>query len=309
MPSHDPNVATKRKLLLRVNDELALDAGTCEDVEGAEGKELRIRPPKTTLFHQVLAYLEAKPDPPKRPARSIAAREGLAAAALILRWGSYLSVLLDPEKPLWREVRSPRTSRIHDAEMARINIEASAALAEWIDLSRADRQLYEQLLHRALRYLPMPLLRPSRQFRLRMKREIEPFLALANPTPASERELISAGSPEFLMRVQANAKAHPSRLFANTLLNIAWRNGPVESMHAGKSRGYLLDERRITREEEESLTAFSSERLGLGMELVEQLAQHRTGLSWPDQVLAFGLAQFAPRNWTLTERSRAIHLS
>lgn len=59
--------------------------------------------------------------------------EGVAAA-VILRWGSYLAVLLDHDKPIWPEVHSPRTSRISDEEMARINIEASAALAEWIDL-------------------------------------------------------------------------------------------------------------------------------------------------------------------------------
>ena len=35
-------------------------------------------------------------------------------------------------------VSSPAASRISDDEMARINIEASAALAEWIDLHRTD---------------------------------------------------------------------------------------------------------------------------------------------------------------------------
>jgi hypothetical protein len=42
--------------------------------------------------------------------------------------------------------------------MARISIEASAALAEWIDLLRTDRggSLYEQLVNRAVSYLPMP---------------------------------------------------------------------------------------------------------------------------------------------------------
>ena len=28
-------------------------------------------------------------------------REGVAAAAVILRWGSYLAVLLDRDKPVW----------------------------------------------------------------------------------------------------------------------------------------------------------------------------------------------------------------
>ena len=39
--------------------------------------------------------------------------------------------------------------------MARINIEASAALAEWIDLARADNDAYLQLVDRAIACLPM----------------------------------------------------------------------------------------------------------------------------------------------------------
>jgi len=117
---------------------LALDAGTCEEVRGAHGPERLIHPPTTTLFNQVLAYLRDKPDPPKRPSGSMVGREGVAAAALALRWGSYLAVLLDHDKPIWPQVDSPSTSRISDQEMARINIEASAALAEWIDIYRAE---------------------------------------------------------------------------------------------------------------------------------------------------------------------------
>jgi hypothetical protein len=49
------------------------------------------------------------------------------------------------------------SSRISDEEMARINIEASAALAEWIDIYRADpgRRQYTQLVDRAVYYLPI----------------------------------------------------------------------------------------------------------------------------------------------------------
>jgi len=105
-------MGTSERLRVHVNDELALDAGTCEEVSGPQGPEKLIRPPETTLFHQVLTYLRAKPDPPTRPSGSMVGREGVAAAALVLRWGSYLAVLLDREKPLWSEARSPSTSRI-----------------------------------------------------------------------------------------------------------------------------------------------------------------------------------------------------
>ena len=41
----------------------------------------------------------------------------------------------DCDKPLWGAVRAPTVSRISDDEMARINVEVSAAMAQWIDLS------------------------------------------------------------------------------------------------------------------------------------------------------------------------------
>ena len=51
------------RLCVRVNNELVLDAGRCEEITGPRGPEKLIRMPPTTLFRQVLAYLESKPDP------------------------------------------------------------------------------------------------------------------------------------------------------------------------------------------------------------------------------------------------------
>ncbi len=75
---------TTGQLRVRVNEELTLDAGTSEQVSGPAGPERLIRPPDTSLFHQVLAYLRAKPDPPRRPSGSMVGREGVAATALVL---------------------------------------------------------------------------------------------------------------------------------------------------------------------------------------------------------------------------------
>jgi hypothetical protein len=43
-------------------------------------------------------------------------------------------------------------SQIDDAEMARMNIEISAALAWWLTLRGADERRYWDLVHRALAY-------------------------------------------------------------------------------------------------------------------------------------------------------------
>ena len=172
-------MSRRGRLQVRVNAGLVLDAGTCQEASGPHGPEWLIHPPETTLFHQVLAYLRDKPDPPKRSSGAMVGGEGVAAAALVLGWGSYLAVLLDPDKPIWPEARSASTSRISDEEMARINIEASAALAEWIDLYRRDAggRLYTQLVERAIGYLPMP--------QKTSKVELSEFAALADSALAA----------------------------------------------------------------------------------------------------------------------------
>jgi hypothetical protein len=296
-------MGAREQLRVRVDAELVLDAGTCEEVSGPRGPERLIRPPASTLFHQVLAYLEAKPDPPNRPSGSMVGREGVAATALTVRWGSYLAVLLDHDKPLWPEVQSARTSRISDDEMARINIEASAALAEWIDIYREDpgRRLYEQLVNRAVAYLPMP--------KKTSKLTVTEFGALAQPEMAAR--VVEAADATRLERVRAEVERHPSRVLANALLNTAWRNGPVENIHAGDLRECPLDQRRIPPVEQRELMAFASERLALGMTVCLQFAMEQPRRPWPEQVLPYGLAEMllvTPSRWTLTEVSREVRL-
>jgi hypothetical protein len=296
-------LTARDRLEVRVNNELVLDAGTCEGVSGPHGPETLIRPPETTLFHQVLAYLKAKPDPPQRPSGSMVGREAVAAPALTVRWGSYLAVLVDHDKPVWPAVSLMGTSRISDEEMARINIEASAALADWIDLYRADPggRFYRQLVDRAVAYLPMP--------KRTSKLKAGTFATLADSKMASH--LVQATGTDRLARVRADAERYPSRLFANALVNVAWRNGPVENIHAGEFRGYPLDQRRVTPGEKRELMGFVSERLALGMTVCLQFAMEQPKRSWPEQVLPYGLASMmlvTPSGWTLTEASREVHL-
>jgi hypothetical protein len=250
--------------------------------------------------------LRQKPDPSKRPSGSVVGREGVAAAALVLRWGSYLAVLLDHDKPVWPEVNSPATSRISDEEMARINIEASAALAEWIDLYRADRggSAYEQFVNRAVEYLPMP------KKKSRMK--VTDVAALAEPGLASQLvDTFRASHASRLERVHADVERHPSRVLANAFVNTAWRNGPVESIHAGGYQGYPLEQRRVTPAEERDLVAFASERLAQAMSVCLLFSTEQPPRSWVDQVLPYGLDEqllITPWRWTLTEDSREVWL-
>jgi hypothetical protein len=187
--------------------------------------------------------------------------------------------------------------------MARINIEASASLAEWIDFYRADPggRLYEQLVNRAVSYLPMP--------KKTAKLKVAELAALASPELAER--VVQAADATRLERVRADAERYPSRILANALVNTAWRNGPVENIHAGNFRGYPLDQRRMTPAEERDLMAFASERLALGMTVCLQLATEQPRRPWSDQVLPYGLAEMlliTPSRWTLTESSRDVRL-
>jgi len=254
-----------------------------------------------TLFHQVMAYLRGKRDPPGRRPRLTLGREGVAAAAVVLRWGSYLSVLFDRDKPIWKAGRLNETSRISDGEMARISIESSAALAEWIDLRRSDdaAHLYARMVDRAIAYLAMP----QRTVSVRSGG----FMALTDA--GLGLHLVDALGSEHVEPARREAGRHASRVFANALINTAWRNGPIEGVHAGVGRGYSLVHRRVTWKEERSLMRAASEGLGLGMATCDRLEGEQPRRSWPEQVLPFGLMPFvAPTGWTLTESSREIRL-
>ncbi|MFZ0184393.1 MAG: hypothetical protein WAL88_06110 [Nitrosotalea sp.] len=284
-------------LLVRANDELTLDAGSTEPA----GNELVIQPPKRTLFRQVLDYLRRKPDPPDPRAGTCIDHEGAAAATVALRWGSYLAVLADRDKPIWAETRSPGTSRIADPEMARINIEASAGLAEWIDLCREEPAVYEQLVLRAVAYLPLP------KWRATPTGTDFAMLALPSVRAQMAREMPETG----MVRVRADAEAHPSRVFANSLVNTAWRNGPIEEIHAGGSKGYPLDKRRVTAAEERSLMGSAIDRLTVGMEVARQLVGETPPRPWSEQVIPYALSErmlITPVGWTLTEETREVRL-
>jgi hypothetical protein len=305
MTRERPDMDACEHLLVRVNNELVLDAGTCERVTGSEGSEWIVHPPKKAIFRQVIDYLKAKPDPGKRSRATASDREGVLAAAVTLRWGSYFAVIADRSKPLWDAADTPGTSRISDDEMARINIEASAAMAEWIDFYRTDANGHMRLAARAVAYLPMPWRAP--------RPHTGAFWHLSDPEHAGRLEHAAeqGWSPEGFARARADAERHPTRVLANAAVNVAWRNGPVEDIHAGQARGHPLDRRRVTAAEEDALMTFASGGMAMVMAVCRRLASERPPRPWPRQVLPYALGEMmlvTPSGWTLTEESRAVRL-
>ncbi len=285
-------------LEIRVNDELVLDAGRWED-----GPDCRIiHPPARTLFEQLIDYLSDKPAPSDCPSPR-AGEEAVAVAAVCLRWGSYLAVLADRDKSLWPEARSVGSSRIHDAEMARINIEASAALAHWIELMRSHPERYRRLVQAVLNHLPLTLRNTT------IAREPDSLVTLAQPTMAAR--LVDAVQPSVLEKARVEVRAHPTRVLANAVINFCWRNGPVEDIHAGRFSTYPLMQRRITPSEERMLMREVSDRLAQGVIAISSLLCEKSERSWPERVLPFHLVPYwmvTPSNWSLEQQTIDMRL-
>jgi len=150
-----PELPSNGVLRVRVADDLVLDAGTFRLAADHDQHPVAvIEPPETPMYRQVAAYLESKPTPPdSNPKRADEAR---AATAVCLRWGSYFALLADPASSPSPAIDDEQVSQIDDDEMARMNVEISAALAWWFGMCGANDRHYFDLVQRALTYLPLP---------------------------------------------------------------------------------------------------------------------------------------------------------
>lgn len=294
------------KLAVKVNEEFSLDAGSVKVVSEADGVMRVVTPPAITMFDQLLAYLDSKPLPEGASSVTSSTEEGVVAAALCLRWGSYFAVLADQSKPRWAVARNKETretvSRISDAEMARINIESSAAMAALVDIYRDSTQpkRYAELVAKAKVWLPMPQRKVSAR---------KPGFFYALSAPYIRQQMLDVLTPDEVARARAVVASNPSRVFGNALVNYGWRNGPIEDIHAGECPNDLpLDQCRISSTELRDLMRNSASSFQEGFNACLSLHVERAA-SWPDQVLPYNLAQtiaITPSKWTMDESIREV---
>src|SRR5260370_9320237 len=111
------------------------------------------------MYQRPVSYLKEATKAMKVPVKSKLhfGEVAIATVAVCLRWGSYFAVLTKHDLPQWTDALNPEVSCIGDGEMARINIEASAALARRSDLLRADQQHCRNLVNTPHRPLPFPI--------------------------------------------------------------------------------------------------------------------------------------------------------
>src|SRR5438034_3801647 len=99
------------------------------------------------------------------------------------------------------------------------------------------------------------------------------FLELSDPELA--RRLVNAAGAERVARAHSETRHHATRMLANAGVNVAWRSGPVEDVHAGAVWSAPLEERRVTPDEERLLMRFASDAMAQVMTVCGRLAGER----------------------------------
>jgi hypothetical protein len=284
---------------VRVTDDLALDGGEWNLTGEQKGWIVAtITPPAVPMFQQVVEYLETKPVP--RGGNFQRADEARAAVAVCLRWGSYFAVLADPSRPDAPDIADEQVSQIDDDEMARMNIEISAALEWWLTLRGEDEQRYWDVVHRALEYLPAG---PKTVGSLE-----HGDMLLVCTMPDMAAQVRRSWPAERLDRDLEAAASHGIRVIANTITHVAWRNGPIEDVHAGRFHGYDFDRRRVPLKAEKAIIRQAQSGFSIGLKAVDFLKYDN---SWPppaERVLPFLHGLVGPFGWSHTELSCPVEL-
>jgi len=297
--SGTPDYPARGILHMQVAEDCTLDGGAWNLTTDQHGAPTaHISPPAVPMFHQLVEYLETKPVPPGGNMRR--ADEARAAVAVCLRWGSYFAVLVDPTRSPAPDIDDEQVSHVDDQEMARMNIEISAGVAWWLTLAGSDDRRYLDLVARALTYLPAgPKAVSASQ---------DGDILLSSTMPEMATELHRQWPADRLERDMQTAASHGIRMIANTITLHAWRNGPIEDVHAGRSVSHGLNERRMHPKVEKAIIRRTQSGLFSGLKAADYLKYDG---AWPppaERVLPFMHPLISPSRWSYTEQSRLVEL-
>jgi hypothetical protein len=193
-----------------------------------------------------------------------------------------------------------QVSQVDDDEMSRMNVEISAALAWWFGLCGANDRRYWDLVQRALAYLPLG----PKTIHPHPKADELRTCTMSDVAAEVRRTWWMGRLDQDLM----TAGAHGVRVIANTVTLQAWRNGPIEGVHAGRCEGYGLNERRVSPKAEKAIVRHAQGGIFAGIKAVDYL---RYDDAWPppaERVLPFLHGLVGPIGWSSTEQSRLVEL-
>src|SRR5260370_6127741 len=296
-----------------VSDAFILNGGRWEETreEGVSGPlSCRlIHPPEPTLSDQVLSYLDTASSDAKDPTKSQLnfGEVEWATNAICLRWGTYFAVLSDQTKPLWPQIEQREVSMISDQEMARINVEASAALTHWIELMR-DHDGHFRKLVKAAQYLP---LLPS-AIDEKTNHTLYRLMSFWNSAQSRQNLLIMLREQygqEWLKQKQRAIMPNPVRWLANGLVNASWRNtSGIEEMHAGSWEALPLLQRRIMPQQASTIVQNMAEGIVPSMHALYNALNKKSEDGWQERVFSLAIRFSPPSSWSLTEQTREVLL-
>lgn len=303
------------QLSVNVSDTFALNAGWWEETmeETASGNTLPCRlihPPEPTMYDQVFRHLEAISRAAKIPPKSQLnfGEVTLATIAVCLRWGTYFAVLADRTKPIWSQTEREEISMIADDEMARINIEASAALAQWIELMRTDDGCFRKMVKTA-QVLPMlpPLL--DERTNDKLYRTIS-FINSAQSRQNFFEMLKEQYGDGWLEQKREEILPNPARWLANGLINAYWRNkSGIEDIHAGEWEPHPLLQRRITPIQEYTIVQKVAEGMVPSMHAIYNVINNKKSEDgWEERALSLAMNFSPPDYWSLSEQTAEVLL-
>jgi hypothetical protein len=302
----------QHSLTVNVNDRFTIDAGYWHECAEEDQRPYRlVSSPRITMYQQSLSYLEEATRGQKVPPKSQVhfGEVAIATVAVCIRWGSYLAAIANHDLPQWTVAYDPEVSCISDGEMARINIEASAALSDWIDLMRADQRHFRKLVKAAVQLLPYPITQLDGSTYYNRFRAFSAINSATGRRYLMEDFARDIGS-EWLEREKARLIVHPTRALANGILNEHWRNGSgIEDVHAGRvAPPRPLTQRRITKVQETLLMQETAELFVPTMRAIYHVVSKPSEESWPEKAVPYALAFKPPADWSLNEQTRAIAL-
>jgi len=281
----------KVKLTVEVTEGLVLDAGSVAE----RGEEVIISPPKKTMFNQIWEWLESRPQ--KRYGVNNWTL-GIGATALCLRWGTYFSVLADENKPVDPHAKEGRNvaSMISDQEMMRINIEASSNLQQLLERWHVNEERTLDFIHRAYDWLPMPQKRVAANW--------DTIFMIYKTLELTKNDVSKHTHESF-----QNVAEHPFRALANTIMNLGYRNGAIETVHAGHTAAYSLRMRRMTLNQSREVIRSTAEHLSAVMGAKPAWQEGLFDLGpWPNRMINLPYVLQYPQRWSLSETSSEITL-
>jgi hypothetical protein len=306
-------MSQQHAVTININDQCAIDAGNWQECVEEDRTPYRlVSPPHTTMYRQLLSYLEEITRNEKVPPKSQLhfGEVAIATVALCIRWGSYFAALTNHDLPQWAAAIDPEVSCIGDGEMARINIEASAALSDWIDLMRTDQPRFRKLVKAAVQLLPFNIAQ------LDGSTYYHRFRAFSAINSASGRHYLMEAlaqdiGSQWLEQEKARVLVNPTRTLANGILNEHWRNrSGIEDVHAGGiAPPRPLLQRRLTRAQEARLLQETAELFVPTMRALYNTVGKPSEESWPEQALPYAIVFKPPTDWSLDEQSREFALA